>query len=154
MWFHEYIGVMSGLEPLAALGLACNIFQLIEVGRDTIKLAKDVYQSSTPSLDKALQENAVVLSSISREVRAAKPPTRPSKLEQQLLLTAEKCFCAVRDLQEEVRFLLGNAKQNQLVSALKVVANTTWRKRRLERLKAGLENAEKMMKTTLLAQIW
>lgn len=145
---------MSGLEPLAALGLACNIFQLIEVGRDTIKLAKAIYQSSTPSIDKALQENAVILSNISCEVKAAKPPTRPSKLEQQLLLMAEKCFCASRDLQEEVRFLLGNAKQNQLASALKVVAKTTWRKRRLERLKEGLEGAETVMKTTLLAQIW
>lgn len=145
---------MSGLEPLAAVGLACNIFQLIEVGRDTIKLAKAIYQSSTPSIDKALQENAVILSNISREVKAVTPSTRPSKLEQQLLLTADKCSSAARDLQEEVRFLLGNAKQNQLASALKVVAKTTWRKRRLDRLKEGLEGAEKMMKTTLLAQIW
>lgn len=145
---------MSGLEPLAALGLACNIFQLIEVGRDTINLAKGIYQSSTPCIDKALQDNAVVLDNISREVKATQRPTRPSKLEQQLLVTAEKCSSAARDLEEEVRFLLGNAKQNQLASALKVVAKTTWRKRRLDRLKEGLESAEKLMKTTLLAQIW
>lgn len=145
---------MSGLEPLAALGLACSIFQLIEVGRDTIKLAKGIYQSSTPCIDKALQDNAVVLDNISREVKATQRPARPSKLEQQLLVTAEKCSSAARDLEEEVRFLLGNAKQNQLASTLKVVAKTTWRKRRLDRLKEGLESAENLMKTTLLAQIW
>lgn len=145
---------MSGLEPLVALGLACNIFQLIELGRDTIGLAKGIYQSSTPCIDKTLQENIVVLDNISREVRATQRPTRPSKLEQQLLDTAEKCSSAARDLDEEVHFLLGNAKQNNLASTLKVVAKTTWRKRRLDRLKEGLENAEKLMKTTLLAQIW
>lgn len=145
---------MSGLEPLVALGLACNIFQLIEVGRDTIKLAKEIYQSSRPSIDKALEENAIVLDNISREVKAAQRPTRPSKLEQQLLVTAERCSSAARDLEEEVSFLLENAKRNQLVSTLKAVARTTWRKRRLDRLREGLENAEKLMKTTLLAQIW
>lgn len=145
---------MSGLEPLAALGLACNILQLIEVGRDTIKLAKAIYQSSTPSIDKALEEKAIILDNISREVKAAQRPTRPSKLEQQLLVTAERCTSAARDLEEEVRFLLGNAKQNQLASTLKAVAKTTWRKRRLDRLKEGLERADNLMKTTLLAQIW
>ncbi|KAK7735998.1 hypothetical protein SLS63_003516 [Diaporthe eres] len=152
--FQEHIPIMSGLEPLAALGLACNIFQLIEVGRDTIKLAKGIYRSSAPSIDKALQDNAVILDNISREVRTAQRPTRPSKLEQQLLDTAERCSRAAGDLEEEVRFLLGNAKQNQLASTLKAVAKTTWRKRRLDRLKESLENAEKLMNTTLLAQIW
>lgn len=145
---------MSGLEPLAALGLACNILQLIEVGCDTVKLAKGIYQSSTPSIDKALQDNSVVLDNISREVKAAQRPTRPSKLEQQLLDTAERCSRAAGDLEEEVRFLLQNAKQNQLASTLKVVAKTTWRKRRLDRLKEALETAEKLMNKTLLAQIW
>lgn len=145
---------MSGLEPLAALGLACNIFQLIDVGHDTIKLAKGIYQSSAPSIDKALEENAIVMDNVSREVRAAQRPTSPSKLEQQLLVTAERCSSAALDLKEEVNFLVGNAKRSQLVSTLKVVAKTTWRKRRLDRLRGGLENAEKLMKTTLLAQIW
>lgn len=145
---------MSGLEPLAALGLACNIFQLIEVGRDTIKLAKDIYRSSTPSIDKVLEENAIVLDNISREVKSSQRPTRPSKLEEQLLVTADRCSSAARDLEEEVGFLLGNAKSNQLASTLKAVAKTTWRMRRLDRLKKVLERAENLMQTTLLAQIW
>lgn len=145
---------MSGLEPLAALGLACNILQLIEIGCNTIKLAKNIYQSSTPVIDKALQENAAVLSTISSEVKGAKRPASLSKLDQQLVTIADKCFAAARDLEEEVRFLLTNAKQNQLAATLKVVAKTTWRKRRLERLKESLDTAEKLMTKTLLAQIW
>lgn len=145
---------MSGLEPLAALGLACNVFQLIEVGCSTVKLAKSIYQSSSPAVDQVLQDNAVVLGAISGEVRAAQRPASLSKLDKQLVTTADKCSSAARDLQEEVRFLLGNAKKNQLAATLKVVAKTTWRRRRLDRLKESLDNAEKLMTKTLLAQIW
>lgn len=145
---------MSGLEPLAALGLACNILQLIEIGCNTIKLAKNIYQSSSPAIDQTLQDNAAVLHTISSEVKAAKRPASLSKLDQQLVTTADKCFAATRDLEEEVQFLLTNAKQNQLAATLKIVTKTTWRKRRLDRLKESLENAEKLMTKTLLAQIW
>lgn len=145
---------MSGLEPLVALGLACNIFQLVEYGCSTIKLAKSIYQSSSPVVDKALQENALALSTISGEIKAAQRPANPSRLDKQLLATIDECYSAARDLQEEVSFLLGNAKQHQLAATLKVVAKTTWRKRRLDRLKQSLENAETLMRNTLLAQIW
>lgn len=145
---------MSGLEPLAALGLACNIFQLVEVGCTTIKLAKSIYQSSSPAVDQTLQDNAVVLNTISGEVKATQRPANLSKLDKQLISTADKCFSAARDLQEEVRFLLSNAKQKQLAATLKVVAKTTWRRRRLDRLNDNLESAEKLMTKTLLAQIW
>lgn len=145
---------MSGLEPLAALGLACNIFQLVEVGCNTIKLAKSIYQSTSPVVDQALQDSAVILNTISGEIKAAQRPANLSKLDKQLVSTADKCSTAARDLQEEVRFLLSNSKRNQLAATLKVVAKTTWRRRRLDRLKENLENAEKLMTKTLLAQIW
>lgn len=152
--YNPTLAKMSGLEPLAALGLACNILQLVEVGCKTIKLAKDIYQSSSPAVNQALQDHAALLNTISGEVKAAQRPANPSRIDRQLLTTADKCFTAARDLQEEVHFLLSNAKQNQLAATLKVVAKTTWRRRRLNRLKESLEGAEKMMRETLLAQIW
>lgn len=144
---------MAGLEPLVALGLACNIFQLIEVGCNTIKLAKSIYQSRSPTVDQALQDIAVVLNTMSGEVKAAQRPASPSRLEQQLVAMAVKCSSAARDLQEKVRFLLSNEKQDQLAATLKIVAKTAWRKRRLDRLKESVENAEKLMRKTLLAHI-
>lgn len=145
---------MSGLEPLVALGMACNILQLIEVGYNTIKRAQSIYQSSSPAIDQAFQENAVVLRTISGEVKAAHRPASLPKLDKQLVSTADKCCSAARDLEEEVHFLLSNAKQNRLAATLKVVAKTAWRRRRLDRLKENLENAEKLMMKTLLAEIW
>ncbi|KAI1323280.1 hypothetical protein F5Y16DRAFT_403584 [Xylariaceae sp. FL0255] len=143
---------MSGLEAVAALSLACNVLQLVEMGHQTIQLIKRVYQGG--SLDDTLEQNVAILESISHEIKTSKRPIKCQKHEQQLLLTAEKCSAAAGDLREEISFLVGNAKQGSLVSTLKIVSKVNWRKRRLERLKETLDNAEKNMQTGLLAQIW
>lgn len=140
---------MSGLEPLAALGLACNIFQLIEVGSQTYKLIKDVYEGG--SIDDSLSQKAAILGNISEGIQ---PGVRPvKKHEQQLVETAESCARAARQLREEIIYLVGNAKKGRLSSAVKAVLMTLWRKPRLERLKNELDEAEKLMNTVILAQI-
>lgn len=50
---------MSGLEPIAALGLACNILQLVELGKKTIDRIKIVYQGGKP--DGELEKGAAAL---------------------------------------------------------------------------------------------
>lgn len=143
---------MSGLEPLVALGLACNILQIVQLGYQTIECIKAVYQGKPPN--QGLDENAAALENLSVEV---KTHTRPgnNNYEEGLLKSAGKCCTAAQALRKEVRIARGsNAKQGSLVSALKVVSKATWRKRRLEKLKGDLEQAEKQIQTSLLAQIW
>lgn len=143
---------MSGLEPLAALGLACNVLQLVEIGHETINLIKTVYRGVSP--DVTLDQNAAILGSILDEIKTCKRPAKCPKHEQQLLVAAERCSTAARDLREEIQFLVGNAKQGSLASTLKVVTKTNWRRRRLERLRESLDSTEKLMQTGLLARIW
>lgn len=143
---------MSGLEPVAALGLACNVLQLVEVGHRTINLIKTVYHSGSP--DDTLDENAAILENILDELKICKPPAQCPKHEQQLLDAADRCSTAARDLREEIQFLVGNARQGSLASTLKIVAKTNWRRHRLERLKKILDCTEKLMQTGLLARIW
>ncbi|KAJ0116934.1 hypothetical protein J7T55_003348 [Diaporthe amygdali] len=50
---------MSGMEPLVALSLACNVLQLVEVGQQTINLIKVVYRGGSP--DQTLDQNAAIL---------------------------------------------------------------------------------------------
>lgn len=142
---------MSGLEPLVALGLVCNILQIIDVGRQTVDLIKNVYQNG--SVDGALTHNAALLASISDTLPG--PIKRPEKKhEQQLISTADICSKAARELQEEVHFLAGNVKKGSLARATLKVAIVTWRKPRLERLTNELVRAERLMQTGLLAAIW
>ncbi|KAF3016413.1 hypothetical protein E8E14_002767 [Neopestalotiopsis sp. 37M] len=143
---------MSGLEPLAALSLACNVLQLVEVGHQTITLIKIVYQGKL--IDDALDQKAAILGGISDEVKTYKRPAQCPKHEQQLLAAADRCSIAARDLREEIQFLVGNAKKGSLASTLKVVAKTNWRRRRLERLKENLDSTEKLLHTGLLTRIW
>lgn len=145
---------MSGLEAMAALGLACNIFQVISFGHETISLVKRIYQNGTPG--GALSGNASHLREIASRIESAQVPSAAASARQdQILLTvAQKCQTAARDLQEEVKFIVEGAAAGSLGATLKVAVKTNWRKRRLDRLEKDLRDAERLMQTGLLAQTW
>lgn len=141
---------MSGLESIAALGLACNILQIVELGKKTIDHIKVVYQGGNP--DEELQQGASVLEELAKEVKKHSQSGR--KKYEILLKSATTCATAANDLAEEVRFLFENAKKGSLVSALKVTTRVAWRRRRLERLERNLDAEERRLQTNLLAQVW
>ncbi|KAH8788039.1 hypothetical protein F5883DRAFT_657473, partial [Diaporthe sp. PMI_573] len=142
---------MTGLEPIIALGLVCNILQLVELGRETIDCIKTVYQEG--KLDEKLEQHAVALENLTNQVNKESRPGN-KRHEAILLRSAASCFTAARDLQEELRFLFGDAKRGSLVSAVKVTAIVKWRQRRLERLRRSLDMEEKRLQSGLLAQVW
>jgi hypothetical protein len=142
---------MSGMEPFAALGLVCNILQLVRLGQKTIACIKTIYQDG--KLDQNLEQNAVVLEKLANEIKKDSQPGN-KKYERLLLESAKCCFSAAGQLQEELRFLFGDAKRGSLVSAVRVTTAVMWRQRRLERLSRNLEAEEKRLQTGLLAQVW
>lgn len=142
---------MSGLEPIAALGLVCNILQLAELGKKTIDRIKTIYQGGNP--DGEIEQGAAVLEELANQIKKGSQPGR-KKYEEILLKSAATCATAASDLGEEVRFLFGTAKKGSLASALKVTTRVAWRQRRLERLKRNLEAEEQRMQTSLLARVW
>lgn len=145
---------MSGLEPIAALGLACNILQVVGVGRDTVRLAKQVYQDG--KLDPSLTASAGVLDNLAGQIRATtavSSAAKPKAQDKQLLDLAEKCQRAARDLREEVNFLNGQQTRATLVATVKIAAKTTLKKRRLEKLDQKLKEAESLLQTGLLTRI-
>lgn len=60
---------MSGLEPLVALGLACNTLQLVGTGRETIRTVRQIYQDG--KLDSALSDRVDELKSLAQRASAA-----------------------------------------------------------------------------------
>ncbi|KAK8104383.1 uncharacterized protein PG998_011416 [Apiospora kogelbergensis] len=145
---------MSGLEPIAALGLACNTLQVIGVGLETARIVKQVYQNG--ELDPALKEHARILDDLSCRIRldiAAVPAVNSKTQDKQLLKLAEKCQRAGRDLREEVNFLNGPPSRATLVATLRIAAKTIWRKRRLDKLNQTLKGAEGVLRTGLLTRI-
>lgn len=143
---------MSGLDSVAALGLACNILQLVEVGRQTYDCIKTVYQGGKP--DKDLGKNAATLKSVTDEIKKhSRPENDLDEFEKLLIESATRCSTAAHELGEEVRFL-GEAKQGSFAAALKVAGKAFFRKGRLERCKKTLDEAENRLRTDLLAEIW
>ncbi|KPM38309.1 hypothetical protein AK830_g8218 [Neonectria ditissima] len=139
---------MSGLE---ALGLACNIFQAISFGRETVSLIKTVYRDG--SVDDSLEANAKDLSVLSSRVRAMASLDKQKRQNRQLLEIAERCQAAARDLQEEIDFIMGERKKGSLRTTIKVAMKANWRKRRLNDIERKLSNAEKLMQSGLLARV-
>ncbi|KAK7455658.1 hypothetical protein Landi51_02861 [Colletotrichum acutatum] len=139
---------MSGLE---ALGLACNIFQVISFGRETASLVKRVYRDGT--VDDALEANAKDLAQLAKHVQTLEVPKNPTKQEHQLLEIAKKCQAVARDLKEEIAFIVGHKKKGSLAATIKVAAKANWRKRRLDTMERKLNDAERLMQSGLLARI-
>ncbi|CAM1508987.1 Fc.00g027260.m01.CDS01 [Cosmosporella sp. VM-42] len=141
---------MSGLE---ALGVACNIFQVISFTHESISLCKRVYRDGSPC--PSLSENSALLGTFSNQIQNLAPPTKAkwSKDEQQLVDVASRCQKLATDLQEEINFIVGQVKQGSLATTLKIAAKTNWRKRRLDTLEKKLGDVQKLMETGLLVRI-
>ena len=142
---------MSGLEPLAALGLACSIMQTVSFGCETVSLCKRVYQSGAaePGLAAVSARLAGLSQDLDLDLGGAGRPLR--KADQELVDLAKKCAAAANDLREETDFLV--AHRAGLRAALGVVAKTAWRRRRLDRLEKTLVDAQRVMETAVLLRL-
>ncbi|KLU88217.1 hypothetical protein MAPG_07204 [Magnaporthiopsis poae ATCC 64411] len=150
---------MSGLEPIAALGLACNILQVVQMGIETVSAARRVYKDG--ELDPALKHNGTVLQGLSDQILstttaanvAGSGQAKPKPQDQQIFNLATKSQRAARDLVEEVDFLSGESAKGNLVATLKVMAKTAWRKKRLDKLEGNLKEAERLLQMGLLTKL-
>lgn len=145
---------MSGVEALAAFGIACNVFQTISFGRDAISLIKAIYE--TGSFDPTLGSRAAFLGAISDELESqlqGLPSSGLSKDQARLLDVTKTCRTVYKCIQDEVKFLSDDAAKGKLAATLKLVAKTSWRKRRLTKLERQLGDVEKMMQAGLLVRI-
>lgn len=142
---------MSGLEPLAALGLACNILQLVELGQKTIKCIEKAYQGQTPH--KELKDNATELGRLTNEMRKNKAPEE-NEYGKILRLSVDRCSAAASKLQNELDLVFGSAKPGSFVAAVKVTFTALRRQHRLDKLKQNLDVEENQMRTRLLVHIW
>lgn len=102
---------MSGLEALAALGLACNIFQVISFGHETLVLLKRIYRERV--LDSSQNFYAAELQQAAKDIHAQGIPSQPTPQDRRLLETAKKCSEVCQWLLEEIDFQLNQAKKKR-----------------------------------------
>ncbi|KAG8158628.1 hypothetical protein KVR01_011750 [Diaporthe batatas] len=143
---------MSGLEGLAALGLACSIFQTVSFGRETLALVKEVYQNG--SIDHTLVHKSTAIQGVASDIVAVEIPRPLGQYEQKLFDVTKKCTGFARDLKEEIAFLMGHNIKGSLRATLKTAVKVNWRKRRLERMERDLADSEQLMQSSLLVWIF
>lgn len=87
---------MSGLEALAALGLACNIFQVISFGRETLSLVKSVYRDGT--LDNSLMDKITAIQGVASNIIDVNIPQSGNQ-EKKLVDVTKKCTGVARGME-------------------------------------------------------
>ncbi|RKL23583.1 hypothetical protein BFJ72_g14445 [Fusarium proliferatum] len=145
---------MSGLEPLAALGLVCNIVQLVEVGLKTATLCKNAYRTGEPDPELSVyaQNLAVTAATLSQSLQHSQQPLDLS--DSRLLTLARNCRDAEAEWRNKTpaRFLSQQQprKRDRLGAVFRGIIN----KPEIDRLESQLQKAKDSLETDLLVRIF
>ncbi|KAF5711421.1 NACHT domain-containing protein [Fusarium globosum] len=145
---------MSGLEPLAALGLVCNIVQLVEVGLKTATLYKNAYRTGEPDPELSVyaQNLTITASSLSQSLEDSQQPLNLS--DSRLLTLARNCRDAEAEWRNKTpaRFLSRQQprKRDRLGAVFRGIIN----KPEIYRLEIQLQKARESLETGLLVGIF
>jgi hypothetical protein len=143
------------MESLVALGLACNILQVISFCRVTIETFTDIKSSGSAQPDLAeitskLEGLSLQLqSSISNTRRSSAPSSLPSVYSTQLLDAARDCNAAATKLRNELDAI---AKSKGGVAGKTLAASR--RRSRIQRLEKSLVHHQQLLNTQLLVKLW
>jgi len=144
---------MSGLEPLAVLGLACNVLQLIETVGKTVSTCKSIFQTGTtdPSLSSFTAHLTTAFDQLNRSLTAAPRPNNPD--EAALLEVARDCSTAALNLKTEVAKISDEASKGKYSSAISGALKVMVRRGKIEKLEKSLAAHQKALETHLLVRI-
>ncbi|KAL8396980.1 hypothetical protein RB594_003899 [Gaeumannomyces avenae] len=149
---------MAGLEPLAALSLACNVFQIVGIGREIIATSRQVFHTGAIDNNAILTDKAALLDKIATGVHAtcvaatANNATQPG-LENDLLEVCQKCQTVSRVLVDRVSSLIGPAAGGGRATAVRIGIKSFWNKGELKTLEENLHAVESLMNTGMMAKI-
>jgi hypothetical protein len=145
---------MSGLEPLAALSIACSAMQCLSFGHELISLFKRHFQSG--SVDLGVADNATLLSRWSLELSGslASAPKPMTKDESELLDISRKCLAAATELTKVLDEARGDSAKGSFRASVVATARLLRRKSKIERLEKTMQSYQNALNVGLLYRIW
>ncbi|KAK4444594.1 hypothetical protein QBC34DRAFT_498199 [Podospora aff. communis PSN243] len=149
---------MSGLEALAALGLACNVFQVVSFTGEVCKTAKTIFETGVEPdpaapLSATLESLTKAFDDIEKTASSARQAMTAQ--DKELVRIAKECTKAALDLKAEVdkrEKTTVSAKGNLVKSAFAGIRGAM-RARKLEGLEKMVDAHRGALETRLLAQI-
>ncbi|PHH63862.1 hypothetical protein CDD81_5419 [Ophiocordyceps australis] len=142
---------MSGLE---ALGVACNVMQLLSFTREVFTTCRNIYKNGTINAD--LDDTAECLEFLSGQVYdSSQKANLQTDDEIELSKVAKKCNIVARSLEEELRYLTKRRDASgHFLKAVFLGLQYSWRSGRLERLQKSLSSCQIALESRLIANIW
>lgn len=144
---------MSGLEPLAALAFACNIFEIVTFGLMSLRICKENKKNGT--FDENLQSYSRKLQDIAKSVQSNHIDEKTlSSQEKNLVEAANGCSQVASKLTQEIDYILKYQDKRSMRHAVATTVRAFWRKDRLNELEKELSRYEKLMQSGLLDIVW
>ncbi|KAM6529814.1 hypothetical protein FALCPG4_007940 [Fusarium falciforme] len=145
---------MTGMEPLAALGLACNIMQLISFGGEAISLCRKVYKTGEidPSLKDYSIQTAKICESLNDNLTQRQLNLGPDALTLQQ--KAIMCKAAADKLNRELELLTPTGGASGWRRGLTAPVKAIRHKHHLNELEKDLNNLKSSLDTQLLVGIF
>jgi len=145
---------MSGAEPLAALGLACNVFQVVSFASEVCKATKMFYELG--ALDPACARAAQSLTRVYAEIETNTMSRPLTPAEQEAVRIAKDCREAVMALMPEVNRQTASGTKGSPAKALVAGFKSAIkpRLRQVGKLEKQLAAHQKALETRLLFNLW
>jgi len=151
------------MEAVAALSLACNVAQLVQIGLHSVRICKQMQRDKSPAAN--IEEHRKSLQNISEVVKASvnrasiggsngnSGSTALDPTEQELLHIASKLLPVAQDLEVELRKYDPVAKISSRKKIWKGVKYQWGGKGKIDELYTSLQAFEKTMQSAILAGI-
>lgn len=139
------------MEALAALSMACNVFQVVSFAGEVISVAKNIRRSGTP--DPTLSSSAAQLNALSAQLETSIRNTTPvlpqTGAYADLLAMARECGTASAEIQAELRSIATSR-----AGALGKMTKALIKRGNLERLEQAMQQHRQVLESRLLADVW
>ncbi|KAF4453639.1 NACHT domain-containing [Fusarium albosuccineum] len=144
---------MSGLEPIAALGLTCNILQLLSFGGELISLYRKIGQEGNfdPDLETYSEKAANISEDLKKHLGRTGLNLAPADAE--LEQSAKDCKDAADELSNLVQSLSMNGQSSRR-KKLKTMGKTIWKKSDITQLENNLHKIKSNLDAQLLVEIF
>lgn len=144
------------MDPLSALGIACNLMQVISFTGETIALCKTIYKRG--SADPSLEGNAKTLSIFTKSLRASLESTYnqapPSEAEQELRDLASKLLDKTEELTKTLDQIGAANGQANIKKTIQAACRQLYKSGLLRRLEKEVQEYQKALESGLLLRIW
>ncbi len=146
---------MSGLEALAAFGLACNVLQVINFVQEGVQIGKTIYD--TGCLDPNLADTTDCLTrGLDGLKKSLETATKPlNRDEQGLLDIAQSCLDIGSVLKNELDKIAGIASKGRQSAALRGwLKMIMGGKKKIENMEKAMFSRREVLENQLLLRIW